>query len=91
MTWEIFLGVVAIITFIITVTTPLIKLNTSITKLNDCVSTLKEAIDKIDSDNEKSHKRLWDHNEEQDIAINNQEQRITKIETKMSIIHPESK
>lgn len=91
MSWEIFLGFVAIVSFIISVTTPLVKLNTSITKLNDSVETLKTAIDKIDSDNEKNHKRIWDHNDEQDVIINQHEQRITKIETKMNVIHPESK
>lgn len=91
MTWEIFLGIVALIGFIITVTTPLMKLNSSITKLNDCVGTLKEAIDKLDSDNEKSHRRIWEHNEEQDDTINVHEQRITKIETKIDFMHPESK
>lgn len=91
MNWEIFLGIVAVVSFIISVTTPLMKLNTSITRLNASVDTLKIAIDKIDSDNEKNHKRIWDHNDEQDVTISQHEQRITKIETKMSVIHPESK
>lgn len=91
MNWEIFLGIVAIVSFVISVTTPLMKLNTSITKLNNSVDTLKTAIDKIESENEKGHKRIWDHNDEQDVIIGQHEQRITKIETKMNVIHPESK
>ena len=91
MTWEIFLGIVALVGFIISVTTPLIKLNSSITKLNAGVDTLQAALDRIEEENEKSHKRIWEHNEEQDVKLTNHENRIVKIETKMEIMHPESK
>ena len=69
MTWEIFLGIGALVTFVIAIVTPLIKLNTSITKLNTSVNVLQAAIDRIEVDNKESHKRLWDHNKEQDDII----------------------
>lgn len=92
MTWEIFLGLVAIVSFIIAVTGPMLKLNTSITKLNGSVDVLKAALDKIEADNEKSHKRIWEHNEEQDKLIANNTKRINDIEHTMDItekLHPE--
>lgn len=92
MTWEIFLGVAAIISFIIAVTGPMLKLNTSITKLNGSVEVLKSALDKIEADNEKSHRRIWEHNEEQDRLIASNTKRISDIEHTMDItekLHPE--
>ena len=90
MSWEIFLGIAALLSFILSVSGPLIKLNTSITKLNASVGTLKEAIDKIDEDNEKSHKRIWEHNDKQDSLIAENAQRIVGLEHKIDILHPEA-
>lgn len=92
MTWEIFLGIAALLSFVIAVSGPLLKLNTSITKLNASVDTLKEAIDKIDKDNENSHKRIWEHNEAQDKLIADNIRRLDNIEHTMDIterLHPE--
>ena len=92
MSWEIFLGIAALFSFIVAVSGPLLKLNTSITKLNASVDTLKEAIDKIDKDNENSHKRIWNHNDEQDKLIAENTRRISNIEHTMDIaerLHPE--
>lgn len=92
MTWEIFLGIAALFTFIIAVTGPMIKLNTSITKLNDSVDVLKDAINRIDDDNEESHKRIWKHNDEQDIIIAEHSKKISNIEHVMIMterLHPE--
>lgn len=92
MTWEIFLGIGALISFIIAVTGPILKLNTSITKLNDSVDVLKEALEKMDEDNSNSHKRLWDHNNEQDDRLDEHERKINNIEHTMIMterLHPE--
>lgn len=92
MTWEIFLGIVALVGFVISITTPLMKLNTSITKLNNSVDVLKNAIDRIDADNEESHKRIWKHNDEQDEIIAEHSKKINNIEHTMIMterLHPE--
>ena len=92
MTWEVFLGIAALLSFVIAVSGPLLKLNTSITKLNASVDTLKEAIDKIDKDNENSHKRIWEHNDTQDKLIADNIRRLDNIEHTMDItekLHPE--
>ena len=89
MTWEIFLGIVAIIGFIVTVTTPLMKLSKTMTELNINMQNLNQAMDTLTANNTESHRRIWSHNGEQDEKIENHEKRITKIETKMDIMHPE--
>lgn len=92
MSWEIFLGIVALVSFIISVSGPMLKLNTSITKLNSSVDVLKAAIDKIETDNEKSFKEIWDHNDEQDAIIAEHTRKINNIEHTMDVterLHPE--
>ena len=92
MTWEIFLGIAALLSFVVAVTGPMMKLNTSITKLNDSVDVLKDAINRIETDNEESHKRIWKHNDEQDKVIADHTQRLNNIEHTMDVterLHPE--
>lgn len=92
MTWEIFLGIAALLSFVIAVTGPMMKLNTSITKLNDSVDVLKNAINRIEDDNEKSHKRIWEHNNKQDEILNDHEKKISNIIHTMDVaerLHPE--
>ena len=92
MTWEIFLGVAALLTFIITITGPMLKLNTSITKLNSSVDVIKDALDRIEKDNESSHKKIWEHNNEQDEIIAEHSKKISNIEHTMIMterLHPE--
>ena len=89
MTWEIFLGIVALVGFIISVATPLMKLSKTMTELNINMQNLNQAMNVLTANNTESHRRIWQHNEEQDEKIENHEKRITKIETKMDIMHPE--
>lgn len=89
MTWEIFLGIVAIVGFCVTIMTPLIKLSKTMTELNVNMQNLNQAMNTLTANNTESHRRIWAHNDEQDEKIENHEKRITKIETKMDIMHPE--
>lgn len=89
MTWEIFLGIVALIGFCVTIATPLMKLSKTMTELNVNMQNLNQAMNTLTANNTESHRRIWAHNEEQDEKLENHEKRITKIETKMDIIHPE--
>ena len=89
MTWEIFLGIVALVGFIISLATPLMKLSKTMTELNVNMQNLNKAMNVLTANNTESHRRIWQHNEEQDEKIENHEKRITKIETKMDIMHPE--
>ena len=87
MTWEIFLGIVALVSFMITVISPLMKLSKTMTELNINMQNLNQAMNTLTSNNTESHRRIWEHNEEQDSKIENHEKRITKIETKMDIMN----
>ena len=89
MTWEIFLGIVALVGFCITIVTPLMKLSKTMTELNVNMQNLNQAMNTLTANNTESHRRIWIHNDEQDEKLENHEKRITKIETKMDIIHPE--
>ena len=89
MTWEIFLGIVALVGFCVTIATPLMKLSKTMTELNINMQNLNQAMNTLTENNTESHRRIWAHNEEQDEKLENHEKRITKIETKMDIIHPE--
>lgn len=89
MSWEIFLGIVALVGFCITIATPLMKLSKTMTELNVNMQNLNQAMNTLTANNTESHRRIWAHNDEQDEKLENHEKRITKIETKMDIIHPE--
>lgn len=89
MTWEIFLGIVALVGFCVTIATPLMKLSKTMTELNINMQNLNQAMNTLTANNTESHRRIWAHNDEQDEKLENHEKRITKIETKMDIIHSE--
>ena len=89
MTWEIFLGIVALVGFCVTIATPLMKLGKTMTELNVNMQNLNQAMNTLTANNTESHRRIWVHNDEQEEKLENHEKRITKIETKMDIIHPE--
>lgn len=82
MTWEIALGIFALIGGIISIAKPVIDLNNSITaltvKVNDFTERLEEQIDK----SSEGRKRLWDHNGLQDKMLKDHETRIHDLETK---------
>lgn len=69
MTWEIVLGIIALVGFGISVSTPIIKLNTSITKLNCSIDALNKNMD-------TSNKRLDAHGKQ----LDDFEHRITVLE-----------
>lgn len=89
MSWEIFSGIVALVGFCVTIATPLMKLSKTMTELNVNMQNLNQAMNTLTANNTESHRRIWAHNDEQDEKLENHEKRITKIETKMDIIHPE--
>ena len=87
MTWEIFLGIISLVSFLIALVTPLMKLSKSMTELSVNVKNLNDSMDNFVINNTESHRRIWQHNEEQDAKMDNHENRITKIETKIDIMN----
>ncbi len=80
MTWEIALGIIAFVGFLITVGKPVLTLNTSIVKLNDSVNVLRDDIVKIDTANKEAHKRIWSVIDNTTECVSDHEKRISKAE-----------
>ena len=78
--WQIFLVIVAIVSFTIMIGTPIVKLTSSITKLIGSVEGLRNDLNKQEMDNKESHKELWEHNDKQDTILNQHENRIIVLE-----------
>ena len=76
--WDIVKDTVVLIGLIVTVTTPLLKLNTSITQLKSLLDNVVKQV----QDNDRSNKRLWEHNEEQDEILHNHEMRLHDLDGK---------
>ena len=49
--------------------------------------SLKEAVSQMGEKNTESHRRIWEHNTEQDETLDNHEKRITKIEYDIDKYH----
>ena len=82
MEWDVFGVIAAIAGFLAVILPPLIRLNGSITRLTVTMERLVKDMDAQRERSHESHKRLWEHNEEQDKRLNNHETRITKLEGK---------
>lgn len=80
--WDIVKDIVVLVGLIITVTTPLLKLNTSITQLKALLDSVVKQVQDNDRSNSASHKRLWEHNEEQDETLQRHEQRLHDLDGK---------
>lgn len=80
--WDIVKDIVVLAGLIITVTTPLLKLNTSITHLKALLDSVAKQVQENDKSNSASHKRLWEHNEEQDETLQRHEQRLHDLDGK---------
>lgn len=80
--WDIVKDIAVLAGLIITVTTPLLKLNTSITQLKALLDSVAKQVQENDKSNSASHKRLWEHNEEQDETLQRHEQRLHDLDGK---------
>lgn len=80
--WDIVKDIVVLVGLIITVTTPLLKLNTSITQLKALLDSVAKQVQENDKSNSANHKRLWEHNEEQDETLQRHEQRLHDLDGK---------
>lgn len=80
--WDIVKDIVVLAGLIMTVTTPLLKLNTSITQLKALLDSVAKQVQENDKSNSASHKRMWEHNEEQDETLQRHEQRLHDLDGK---------
>ncbi len=82
MTWEIFLGIVALIGFVITVVKTVIPLTNAVTLLTERIDELAEHIDSIEEKKREANRKLWAYNDTQDAMLQNHEQRLHDLDGK---------
>lgn len=88
--WQVFLAIVAILGFVITVAKCAKYFTENITNLINSNKNLAHTINSLSDDlkeatehNRESHKKIWEHNDKQDIILNDYETRISIIEEKL--------
>ena len=67
---------------IVSIVTPIVKLTKSITELTVKVDDFARQIEQQSVRSKEAHKRLWEHNEEQDDKLQEHEIRISNLENK---------
>lgn len=64
----------------VVVVKPMLQVVRSITELNESIKSLARNFNVFETNNNNSHKRIWDHNDEQDEMLQDHEIRIKLIE-----------
>lgn len=89
MEWTVVTVIVALVGLFLTVGKPIINLNSNIVKLNLSIDALREKTrqnaEELKEQKEHAHdahKRIWDHNDEQDKQLSDHENRIQLLEHK---------
>ena len=78
--YDVIIIVAGLITTALTIGAPVLKLNTAITRLIVKLDSLGKDMDDLELHNHESHKRLWDHNDEQNEKLADHESRLKVIE-----------
>lgn len=78
--WTVVGVLVTLIGLLAAIIKPITNLTKSITTLTVIVDGLREDMQSQKSSAHESHKRLWDHNAEQDKQLNDHEVRIARLE-----------
>lgn len=81
--WTVVTVIVALVGLFMAVGAPIIKQTQTMTKLDATMETLSEKLTQLEEKNSDAHKRIWDHNNDQDKQINNHEIRIVKLEDRV--------
>ncbi|RGU91689.1 hypothetical protein DWW31_13870 [Clostridium sp. AF15-17LB] len=91
--WDVVLVIVVLLNMVLSIYNPISKSQKENTKamteltvtmktLSDKMLNYEKEMDALDIKNHESHRRLWNHNEEQDKQLNEHENRIVKLEGK---------
>jgi Mg2+/Co2+ transporter CorB len=78
--WTIVLVLISLIGLISAIVKPLTSLTKSITELTVIVKGLKEGLASQKSAADEEHKRIWEHNKEQDELLQKHEVKLAKID-----------
>lgn len=82
MEWTTITVIISLVGLGAAVIKPIVSLTQSITKLTVVVERLERELDEQSEHSRESHRRLWDHNEEQDNRLDDHERRIHDMEHK---------
>lgn len=83
MTWEIVLGIIALVGFVISVGTIVAKASHTFAALNAAISALTEALKEFKKDSKTDRKELHDKVDDHEKRISNNAMRIELLETKV--------
>ena len=64
----------------VTIVKPILEVVKTMTELNESIKNLTGKVNLFEAANDKAHKRIWDHNDEQDERLQDHEIRIKLIE-----------
>ena len=84
--WDVFLMIVALVSFLLAVGAPIIKLNSAITKLNTLIETSMKRLDKLEEDDESMQKNSRQAHQRLHDRIDGVESRVHDHETRLSIL-----
>ena len=80
--WGVVLVISALLGLFAILAKPMISLTQAITKLTTTVEGIKADFDSMSVKNTESHRRIWEHNEDQDAQLADHDKRITRLEDK---------
>lgn len=80
--WDVVGALVILVGLFFTVGKPIITLNTSITILNERLRETREDQLKHEKYSAEEHKRIWDHNKEQDETLSEHAMRLHDLDGK---------
>lgn len=80
MEWTTVTVIIALVGLGAAIVKPIVSLTQSITKLTVVVEHLQDDMSGLTAKNSQSHARLWDHNDEQDVRLDDHERRIDTLE-----------
>lgn len=82
MTWEIAVGLFALVTFVVTIVKTVVPLTNAITRLTDKFEGLDEKVEEIETSKSAEHKELWDYNHKQDKTLLEHAMRLHDLDGK---------
>lgn len=78
--WGVIIVIVTLVGLMATIIPPIVRLTRAITELTSTVKFMETQVSKLTADNDKSHQRIWDHNDKQDAQLDDHEKRIFGLE-----------
>lgn len=78
--WQVITMFITLIGGVAVIVRPILNLTKAITELTSTCKQLDQQFSDLEGHNRESHKRLWEHNDNQDKTLQNHENRISILE-----------